>query len=201
VKNPVLNWWRVENWDTDPPKFVELAVDGSVLFVREGVVQTGKRPTVARRELGTSDEAEKALQTELGKLRRKKFSEERRFEAEAPTEAEVAFKPSSLTTLRWSEDEAAAKRKLLFERLAQVGIEPTRPFIRQANGGDRTGSDGLDALDRDADARAATCLRIAREVLGVSMGLTWQQGHDGYTLAEIFPSAEAVFQRARKTKK
>ena len=139
----MLVWTRVENWSETTPQFVELAVDGTVLWVRRGSVRAGRRPVVERRALETQDEAETALATELGKLRRRKFDEQKRFERQAPSAADLAWKPDralSRGSSRWPPAEARTRKQAFFERLRQCGIDPTRPFAVQASEGG--GADG-----------------------------------------------------------
>jgi hypothetical protein len=191
----MLAWTRVENWELETPKFVELAVDGAVLWMREGILQRGRRPRVARYELGSAAEAEAALKRELAKLRRRKFGELTTVQRAAPSPEELDPNPDPALAnpRRWPEAEANAKKHLFYERLAAIGVDPLASFVAQASRGGRQGSDGANARDRDADARASAALRIAKEVLGVRLTLRWQDAHDGKSLSDVYGSAAQIF--------
>jgi predicted DNA-binding WGR domain protein len=197
----VLTWTRVENWNDSPAKFVELAMEGSALWVRRGFVKAGRPPLVERKTFDTRDDAEHALASELARLRRRKFDEEKTFEGTAPAPRDLDRKADRALekgSSRWSPAEARSKKQAFFERVRAAGIDPATPFTLQASPGGRSGSEAGIARDRDADARASTVLGIAQQILGVTVALTSEQIHDGRALRTVFESPEAIFQIARR---
>lgn len=195
----MLTWTRLEKWDSDPPRYIELATDGASLWICKGVVQAGKRPATERRVLESAAKAEAALKAELGKLRRRGFGEETTIERDAPTAPTPRIDDPALThSLRWGSAEGASKKQHFFEQLTAAGIHPLRPFFDQATGAERGGTLGAEARERDADQRADAALAVARRVFGRVLGVTWRQGHDGATTSDVFPSAEAIFERANR---
>jgi len=178
----VLQWTRVENWSGSRNKYVELATDGAVLWIRKGEIKAGDRPVIERQVYSTDAEATAALATELKKLRRNKFVDERKqFEAEAPAG------PSLAEVVRPPTEQELALRDKFYERLRAAAIDPEQSFLAQARGETR------DKREREAEARAHLALRLANEVFGVKLGLTWMQQHDEVTESDKWPSPGAVF--------
>ena len=162
------NWTRWEKWDPGKATFVELAIEGSTLFVRSGRCRVGPAVKVETRAMASMEEARAALDAEQSALLKKKFVREKTFDAPLP-KAPLALKKTRAKG-RWPAGERARLRRAFFDRLRAVGIDPDRRFDEQ------TGSPTADVSGpgaRDANARASTCLEIAEAVLRVEFRRTY----------------------------
>ncbi len=182
----VVQWMRVENWSGTRNRYVELATDGAVLWIRKGEIRSGDRPVIERRVHASEADATAALATELKKLSRNRFVDERKqFAAEAPAGPTERDEPRPPTS------EELALRDAFYARLRAAAIDPEVTFFEQARGETR------EKREREADARAGLALRLAKEVFGIKLALSWMQEHDEVTESERWPSAGAIFAHVR----
>lgn len=156
-------WTRWENWELTEPRFVELAIEGSTLFVRTGTCKLGGAPKLETRVLSSSDAAREARATEEKAWTKKKFVREKTFEAPIPAQPPPMRRTRAKG--RWPTAERSKLQRAFFDRLRAVGIDPAQRFDAQAESSTRGA--------RDANARASMCLEIAEAVLRVEFRRTY----------------------------